>query len=128
MSSALRRKLISPVKIGPLALSHRVVMAPLTRLRSSPGDVPGDLTAEYYEQRASDGGLIISEATTISVTARGDAVSPRSSPAESSSAARVCPDFRPNPTYKRCYALCGGHRLVASVLDRIEAHFPERTL
>jgi N-ethylmaleimide reductase len=71
MSSALRQKLISPVKIGSLALSHRVVMAPLTRMRSGPGDVPGDLMVEYYGQRASDGGLIISEATTVSVTARG---------------------------------------------------------
>jgi len=47
-------------------------MAPLTRSRSvQPGDIPGELMREYYEQRASDGGLIISEATTISITARG---------------------------------------------------------
>ena len=53
-------------------LKHRVVMAPLTRSRSvQPGDIPGDLMREYYTQRASDGGLIISEATTISITARG---------------------------------------------------------
>jgi N-ethylmaleimide reductase len=71
MSSALKQKLISPVKFGPHALSHRIVMAPLTRMRSGTGDVPGDLMVEYYGQRASDGGLIISEATTISVTARG---------------------------------------------------------
>jgi N-ethylmaleimide reductase len=71
MSSALRQKLISPVKIGPLYLSHRIVMAPLTRMRSGPGDVTGDLMVEYYGQRASDGGLIISEATTVSVAARG---------------------------------------------------------
>src|SRR5271168_2716236 len=65
-------KLFSPVTIGPLKLGHRVVMAPLTRSRSEqPGDIPGDLMLEYYTQRASDGGLIISEATTISATARG---------------------------------------------------------
>jgi N-ethylmaleimide reductase len=47
-------------------------MAPLTRSRSvQPGDIPGGLMAEYYEQRASDGGFIISEATTISITGRG---------------------------------------------------------
>jgi N-ethylmaleimide reductase len=47
-------------------------MAPLTRSRSEqPGDVPGTLMREYYQQRASEGGLIISEATTISMTARG---------------------------------------------------------
>jgi N-ethylmaleimide reductase len=64
--------LFLPLNIGPITLKHRVVMAPLTRSRSEqPGDVPGDLMREYYTQRASDGGLIISEATTISVTARG---------------------------------------------------------
>ncbi len=34
-----------------------------------PGDIPGDLMVKYYGQRASDGGLIITEATAISVTA-----------------------------------------------------------
>lgn len=67
-----QRKLFTPVHIGPIALKHRVVMAPLTRSRSAqPGDIPGDLMREYYEQRASDGGLIISEATTISIGGRG---------------------------------------------------------
>src|ERR1700692_2684194 len=47
-------------------------MAPLTRSRSlQRGDIPSALMGEYYTQRASDGGLIISEATTISVTGRG---------------------------------------------------------
>ncbi len=65
-------KLFTPVQIGAVSLGHRVVMAPLTRSRSvQPGDVPGDLMREYYEQRASEGGLIISEATNISITARG---------------------------------------------------------
>jgi N-ethylmaleimide reductase len=65
-------KLFTPVQIGLVALKHRVVMAPLTRSRSDqPGDIPGDLMLEYYTQRASDGGLIISEATTISITGRG---------------------------------------------------------
>jgi N-ethylmaleimide reductase len=64
--------LFSPVTIGPLALSHRVVMAPLTRSRSEqPGDIPGALMIEYYGQRASEGGLIVSEATTISIAGRG---------------------------------------------------------
>jgi N-ethylmaleimide reductase len=64
--------LFTPLNLGPLTLKHRVVMAPLTRSRSEqPGDIPGDLMREYYTQRASDGGLIISEATTISATARG---------------------------------------------------------
>jgi len=45
--------LLSNIQIGPHALSHRVVMAPLTRIRSEPGDVPGALMAEYYSQRAT---------------------------------------------------------------------------
>ena len=40
-------------------------MAPLTRLRS-PNHVPTDIVGEYYEQRASDGGLLITEGTLIS--------------------------------------------------------------
>lgn len=42
-------------------------MAPLTRYRA-PGCIPGNLMAIYYEQRASKGGLLISEATSISET------------------------------------------------------------
>ena len=65
-------QLFSPVLIGNLKLAHRVVMAPLTRSRADlPGDVPNDLMLEYYTQRASKGGLIIGEATTISTSARG---------------------------------------------------------
>ena len=59
-------RLFTPVEIGPIRLGHRVVMAPLTRLRSDqPGDVPNDLMAEYYGQRATDGGLIITESAEI---------------------------------------------------------------
>ncbi len=66
------RKLFTPLEIGPVTLKHRVVMAPLTRNRSEqPEDIPGDMMLEYYAQRASDGGFIISEATAISITARG---------------------------------------------------------
>ncbi len=72
MTNHLAGRLFSPVHVGPLALSHRVVMAPLTRSRSEqPGDIPGKLMLEYYTQRASEGGLIISEGTTISITSRG---------------------------------------------------------
>src|SRR5208283_98440 len=64
--------LFTPVQIGPISLKHRVVMAPLTRSRSEqPGDIPGTLMLEYYTQRASEGGLIISEATTVSIAGRG---------------------------------------------------------
>jgi N-ethylmaleimide reductase len=64
--------LFSPVGLGSLKLEHRVIMAPLTRSRSvQPDSIPGDLMREYYEQRSSKGGLIISEATNISLTSRG---------------------------------------------------------
>jgi N-ethylmaleimide reductase len=47
-------------------------MAPLTRSRSEqPGGIPGDMMVRYYSDRASDGGLIIGEATNISLTSRG---------------------------------------------------------
>lgn len=66
------QNLFTKVNVGPYTLDHRVVMAPLTRLRSDqPGDVPNDLMAEYYGQRASNGGLIITEATPVSFTGRG---------------------------------------------------------
>ena len=65
-------KLFTPVSIGNLKLAHRIVMAPLTRSRADlPEDVPNDLMLEYYTQRASTGGLMIGEATTISTSARG---------------------------------------------------------
>ncbi len=65
-------KLFSPVQVGPMTLQHRVVMAPLTRSRAEqPGDIPGNLMLEYYAQRASPGGLIVTEATTISISGRG---------------------------------------------------------
>lgn len=60
------KALLSPVTAGKLQLSHRVVMAPTTRMRTAPGGVPGDLMIEYYRQRASQGGLLIAEATAVS--------------------------------------------------------------
>ena len=59
-------KLFTPFQIGPYTLKHRVVMAPLTRMRTTSGAVPNALMAEYYAQRSTDGGLIISEATPVS--------------------------------------------------------------
>jgi N-ethylmaleimide reductase len=65
-------KLYTPIKLGAVELAHRVVAAPLTRLRSEqPGDIPGQLMATHYGQRASKGGLQIAEATTVSVVGRG---------------------------------------------------------
>ena len=66
---------LQPATIGTLALKNRVVMAPLTRSRSSTEGVPPDYAADYYAQRAS-AGLIISEATNISPQAVGYALTP----------------------------------------------------
>lgn len=63
-------KLFTSLQLGALSLNNRVVMAPLTRMRASEGDVPGELAAEYYSQRAS-AGLIISEAAQISMLGKG---------------------------------------------------------
>ncbi|NIF74904.1 alkene reductase [Burkholderia sp. Ap-962] len=58
--------LFTPTRVGPYALDHRVVLAPLTRMRTDAGNVPGALMAEYYAQRASEGGLLITDATAVS--------------------------------------------------------------
>ncbi len=63
-------KLLTPTKFGAIDLNNRVVMAPLTRMRAAQGDVPGQLAAQYYAQRAS-AGLIITEATQISPLGKG---------------------------------------------------------
>jgi len=62
--------LFTPVEVGPLELRNRIVMAPLTRSRAGPGNIPTQLNALYYAQRAS-AGLIISEATQISPEGQG---------------------------------------------------------
>jgi N-ethylmaleimide reductase len=70
-------RLLSPLKVGDLHLAHRVVLAPLTRMRSTqPGDVPNALNAAYYGQRATPGGLLISEATQISRQGKGYPATP----------------------------------------------------
>jgi N-ethylmaleimide reductase len=66
---------LQPVTIGNLALRNRIVMAPLTRSRSSDEGVPPDFAADYYAQRAG-AGLVISEATNISRQAIGYALTP----------------------------------------------------
>ncbi len=69
--------LFSPLQLGEVKLAHRVVMAPLTRMRSAqPGNVPQDMNVEYYSQRATNGGLIITEATQISPQGQGYPATP----------------------------------------------------
>lgn len=64
-------KLFSPFTLGSIKLKNRIIMAPLTRNRASqPGDVPTEMNARYYSQRAG-AGLIVSEATQISSQGKG---------------------------------------------------------
>ena len=68
--------LFSPLKIGDLTLSNRILMAPLTRNRASTdGFVQGELNATYYAQRAS-AGLIITEATQVTPHGMGYPLTP----------------------------------------------------
>ena len=54
--------LFEPLALGELALSNRIVMAPMTRNRAGTDGVPGQLMAEHYGQRA-EAGLIVAEGT-----------------------------------------------------------------
>ena len=67
--------MFEPFTMGDLTLRNRVVMAPLTRSRSSDDGVPPDFAPAYYGQRAT-AGLIVTEATNISAQARGYAMTP----------------------------------------------------
>ncbi len=72
----MSQDLFSPVKLGRTELKNRIVMAPLTRNRAAmPGNVPQDINASYYAQRAS-AGLIIAEATPISPMGHGYPATP----------------------------------------------------
>jgi N-ethylmaleimide reductase len=69
--------LFSPLQVGPYRLNHRVVMAPLTRMRAErPSLAPRPLNAEYYGQRATPGGLIIAEASPVMATGHGSPGTP----------------------------------------------------
>ncbi|KAI8997430.1 hypothetical protein BDB01DRAFT_771102 [Pilobolus umbonatus] len=67
----MTKALFSPIQIGRCQLKHRVVLAPLTRLRANIDAVPNDLMVQHYQQRASPGGLLITEATFIDRLAGG---------------------------------------------------------
>ncbi|XP_052202707.1 putative 12-oxophytodienoate reductase 11 [Diospyros lotus] len=62
--------LLTPYKMGNFQLSHRIVLAPLTRQRSY-NNVPQPHAILYYSQRTTKGGLLITEATGVSDTAQG---------------------------------------------------------
>ncbi len=69
--------IVFAVSGGPYRLNHRIVMAPLTRMRAEKESfAPRPLNAEYYGQRATPGGLIIAQASPVMSTGRGNAGTP----------------------------------------------------
>lgn len=63
----VQKKLFTPVELGSISLEHRIAMPGISRSRASlPSEIPGALMVEYYFQRASEGGLIITEANAVS--------------------------------------------------------------
>ena len=72
MVTPTHKKLFTPVQVGAISPKHRVVMPAMSRLRAQwPSGVPSDLMLEYYSQRASEGGLIVTEATAVAASGRG---------------------------------------------------------
>ena len=64
--------LFQPVQVGTIELSHRIVLAPLTRSRANNKHVPQDMTVEYYAQRSrTPGTLLITESVYIAQRAVG---------------------------------------------------------
>ena len=64
------KTLLEPIRLGAIEAPNRALMAPLTRGRSDPGSIPNAMMAEYYRQRAG-AGLILAEATGVSVEGLG---------------------------------------------------------
>jgi N-ethylmaleimide reductase len=62
--------LFEPYQLGPVRLSNRIVMAPMTRSRAIDGNVPNPLAETYYRQRAS-AGLIVTEGSQVSSQGQG---------------------------------------------------------
>jgi len=74
--STTASSLFTPTVVAGHTLAHRVVMAPMTRARSTqPGDIPNAMNARYYAQRAS-AALIVTEATQISPQGKGYSFTP----------------------------------------------------
>jgi N-ethylmaleimide reductase len=70
------KALFEPTQLGPYTLKNRIVFPPLTRQRSGqPGNIPTDLMAEYYRQRAG-AGFMITEGTQIEPRGQGYAWTP----------------------------------------------------
>jgi N-ethylmaleimide reductase len=70
MASSPLGPLFTPLHLGAVEIPNQIIMAPLTRMRAGANNVPTEMNAKYYAQRAS-AGLIISEGTAIGPFAHG---------------------------------------------------------
>ncbi|PRO23358.1 hypothetical protein B9W69_21780, partial [Acinetobacter baumannii] len=69
-------KLFQNLSLGPYVLQNRIVLPPLTRSRSTqPGNIPNELMATYYQQRAG-AGFMVTEGTQIEPRGQGYAWTP----------------------------------------------------
>lgn len=68
-------KLLEKVLLGNVSLKNRMAMAAMTRGRAGTNGLVGDMTVEYYTQRAS-AGLLFTEAIRISEEATGSPLTP----------------------------------------------------
>jgi 2,4-dienoyl-CoA reductase-like NADH-dependent reductase (Old Yellow Enzyme family) len=68
---AMKDVLQSPFTLSPNDLSHRIVLAPMTRMRASDSGLPNATAAIYYGERATRGGLMISEGVVIHPRGKG---------------------------------------------------------
>lgn len=71
----MKEHLFSPYQLGKFKLSHRIVLAPMTRCRAI-NEIPNEALEKYYTQRSTPGGFLITEGTLISQTAAGFAHCP----------------------------------------------------
>jgi len=61
----MAERAFTPIIVGDFTVPHRIVLAPLTRFRANEEQVPKEFVADYYGQRATCKGLLITEATSI---------------------------------------------------------------
>jgi N-ethylmaleimide reductase len=62
--------LFSPLRVGAIELRNRILMSAMTRTRATEDNVPTELMADYFSQRA-DAGLIVTDCTAVSAQAKG---------------------------------------------------------
>jgi hypothetical protein len=77
LERAEKSLLFQPLTLGSMTVKHRIALAPLTRNRGKPSSTvkgtwyPWQIQEDYYVQRATDGGMLISEAFPVSLQAAG---------------------------------------------------------